>query len=578
MGFEYITLETLKKSDKAIIEVAMMDDYPERVVVKHLKGVNINLFHQISFLHSVYIPKIYKCELDGEWFVVIEEYLEGENLEKYLREHRLTDKQKLDIALQLCEAVKCLHALQPPIIHRDIKPHNIIVNEHGALKLIDFDASRYYREDDNRQDTRLLGTPEYAPPEQYGYSQTDVRSDIYSMGMVFKELNLTEKKFLVSEWEKMVGKCRNFDPKHRYQTVDELEKEIKKMAFLRTITGKTVLGWTAAVLLLLIVLWQGCMLTRNNDAGASNQNEVTGMPTPTEVVQESVTLEPKATSTPVPTETPTQAVEPTAEPTATNTPVPTETPTPVPTEMPASVNSLIPGVETVEELDAYFASTNLYVYNFYRSIAEQTKFYIGVDSLLDTSWKFDKITFTNYETGVEVEVPASMIDLESEIISVSNDFLLGLEDTYYQVIIYITNGESSLPAMSTVVKVSEAVDETGHIRALGRDWVTFYTQYPTDIIITSNSENVLKMEKLYICQSGIYPDGIPEILDAEILTEVNPADYEIMDAGKMMRLSKELLAGYSNESRVIFAALCNDGNYWRIVVEYDNGKPYWMPQ
>ena len=134
-----------------------------------------------------------------------------------------------DIMYQLCSAV--LNAHQHNVIHRDIKPHNIIINEHGALKLIDFDASRYYREDDNRQDTRLLGTPEYAPPEQYGYSQTDVRSDIYSMGMVFEELKLTEKKFLTREWEKIVSKCRNFDPKHRYQTVEELEKEVKKIMF-----------------------------------------------------------------------------------------------------------------------------------------------------------------------------------------------------------------------------------------------------------------------------------------------------------------------------------------------------------
>ena len=322
---EYITLETLKKSDKAIIEVAMMEESPDRVVVKHLKNANSNLFYKISSLHSVYIPKIYKCEQDGERFVIVEEYLEGENLEQYLRSHRLTDKQKLDIVIQLCEAIRCLHVLEPPIIHRDIKPQNIIINEHGALKLIDFDASRYYRNDDYSQDTRLLGTLEYAPPEQYGYSQTDVRSDIYSMGMVFEELKLTEKKFLSAKWEKIVGKCRNFDPKHRYQTVDELEKEIKKIVFWNTITGKTVFGWTTAVLLFLIVLWQGYMLADNKNIATSNQNVVTDvLPSPAEVLQEMSTPEPTATSTPVPTETPTP------EQTATSTPVPTETPTPEP--------------------------------------------------------------------------------------------------------------------------------------------------------------------------------------------------------------------------------------------------------
>ena len=63
----------------------MMEESPDRVVVKHLKNANSNLFYKISSLHSVYIPKIYKCEQDGEWFVIVEEYLEGENLEQYLR-------------------------------------------------------------------------------------------------------------------------------------------------------------------------------------------------------------------------------------------------------------------------------------------------------------------------------------------------------------------------------------------------------------------------------------------------------------------------------------------------------------
>jgi len=583
MKIEYDVIRTLKKSEKAIVEFARRKDNAEFVVVKHLRGVNNELLLLISHLSSVYIPKIYDCVLEEEWLVVIEEFIEGDNLEDYLRNHRLNDKQKIDIAVQLCEAVKFLHSINPPIIHRDIKPHNIIINKHGALKLIDFDASRQYRADENRGDTVCLGTKGYAPPEQYGFKQTDVRSDIYPMGVVFDDLLPLEKKYLTNRWKKIVAKCTYKDPDQRYQTVDELEKEVKKVDFLRTVTGKTVLGWAVTILLAVIVLWQGCMLTRNHTT--DNQNAGTGLPSPTETVRETLTPEPTATNIPVPETEPT--TEPTPEPTATSTPSPMPTATGTPTETPvleptvipeAGTGPIIPGVETVEALDAYFATTNLSVFIFYRNIAEQTRFSIGVDGLLDTkeNAKLDKIVLTNYVTGAEIEIPASMVKVENEIVTIANEFLSGLENTYYQVMVRTTNDEYTGMGLSTVLKVSDAVDATKQTRALGRDWVTFYPQHPTDITVTVNCESVLKMEKLYVCRDGIYGEGIPELLAADDLTEVDLGDYKIIDDGKMLRLSKELLSKHADSNRVIFAALCNDGNYWRIVVEVDNGKPYWM--
>ena len=559
MGLEYITLETLKKSDKAIVEVAMMDDYPERVVVKHLKGVNINLFHQISFLHSVYIPKIYKCELDGEWFVVIEEYLEGENLEKYLREHRLTDKQKLDIALLLCEAVKCLHMLQPPIIHRDIKPHNIIINEHGALKLIDFDASRYYREDDNRQDTRLLGTPEYAPPEQYGYSQTDVRSDIYSMGMVFKELNLTEKKFLISRWEKMVGKCRNFDPKHRYQTVDELEKEIKKMAFLRTITGKTVLSWTVAVLLLLIVLWQGCMLTRNNDTMVDNQNVVTGMPTPTEDVQESMTPEPTATNTPVPTETPTQAVEPTAEPTATSTPLPTEMPS--------------DKLAAIEALGTHLNQTTR-VYNYYLDMDDKNGLHLPASLSFVDGLSLERVIFYEHLTETEIEVPMEMLSSENGYVLVSEEFLETLENVYYNVTVDYKDANGGRYGIKDDYGIHKKQNGNITEQVLANANQSYYKVYPMECAVFVSDAHTIKI-------TGLYMD-ITDMIGAKVVWEnnslqiVDSSNYQISPKGNYVVVSKEFLSQYVEKETLYLYAACDDGSYRPFWIKYRDDVPPWM--
>ncbi|HEY6410135.1 MAG TPA: protein kinase, partial [Ktedonobacteraceae bacterium] len=90
-----------------------------------------------------------------------------------------------------------LHSQHPPIIFRDMKPGNIMVMRDNRAKLIDFGIARFFRFSSS-QDTQLLGTPGYAPPEQYGKAQTDERSDIYSLAMTLYQLltnTLSEKGF-----------------------------------------------------------------------------------------------------------------------------------------------------------------------------------------------------------------------------------------------------------------------------------------------------------------------------------------------------------------------------------------------
>ena len=123
---------------------------------------------------------------------ILREYIEGVSLNQYVKGHIMTEDIARDLAIALAEAMKALHTSDPVIIHRDIKPKNIIVRDDGSVALIDFGISRVYKKE-AASDTVISGTEGFAPPEQYGFMQTDIRSDIYSFGVVLSWL-LTGKE------------------------------------------------------------------------------------------------------------------------------------------------------------------------------------------------------------------------------------------------------------------------------------------------------------------------------------------------------------------------------------------------
>lgn len=128
---------------------------------------------------------------------------------------------------QLLSAVEHLHSLQPPVIHRDIKPGNIMVLEHLEIRLIDFEIARVFKQDKNR-DTRVMGSAGYASPEQYGFHQSDCRSDIYAIGAVLKTMvqkDVTAKD-IHSPFQHIIETCMQLDPDKRYQSVGELQKAL----------------------------------------------------------------------------------------------------------------------------------------------------------------------------------------------------------------------------------------------------------------------------------------------------------------------------------------------------------------
>lgn len=175
---------------------------------------------------SIYFPEILEVLEDVEQTIIIEEYIEGINLEEYMMGEALPESEAVKIARQVCEALKLLHCASPMIIYRDLKAENVMLTSEGNVKLVDFDISRKYQ-DGKKRDTRLLGTAEYAAPEQFGYFQTDNRTDIYAFGVLFNYM-LTGKfpiEFVTEgTWGELIRRCTEMEPGKRYQSVDEILK------------------------------------------------------------------------------------------------------------------------------------------------------------------------------------------------------------------------------------------------------------------------------------------------------------------------------------------------------------------
>lgn len=135
----------------------------------------------------------------------------------------LSFEEKKRILLEICDGLIFLHEAQPPIIHRDIKASNIMVTDEGHVMIIDYDAAKQFVPG-SEKDTVLIGTQGIAAPEQYGFAQSDQRTDIYAFG------KLVERVLPESEQAmRIAGKATRFSPSARYKSVREMKADLAKM-------------------------------------------------------------------------------------------------------------------------------------------------------------------------------------------------------------------------------------------------------------------------------------------------------------------------------------------------------------
>lgn len=248
---KYLVLDLL--SNKEETKVYLVDNvinnnqYVIKAVYKNILKdyMQKQCFKEIDILGNIKhdkIPKIHEVINVNDWIYIVMDFIKGVSLEQYALENKVNENDTLSLFASLIEIVDYLHtAFDKPIIHRDIKPNNIIWYDN-QLYLIDFGSIRYY-DKSKTNDTIKLGTKGYAAPEQYDdNAQTDVRTDIYGIGITMYYL-LTKQDpssppyeiYPIRHWNKeysvnlenIIKKCIKLNPDERYQTCRELLEDIE---------------------------------------------------------------------------------------------------------------------------------------------------------------------------------------------------------------------------------------------------------------------------------------------------------------------------------------------------------------
>lgn len=181
------------------------------------------------------IPKTYRIFEENVEVYLVREYIEGMSLaQMVLQKGGISEAEICRISRKICQTAEQFQNPDEPMIHRDIKPENIVVTPGGEVVFIDFGTMRSYKKDGSR-DTFVVGTRGTAAPEQYGYTQTDQRTDVYAIGQTMLymvsesyEMNQLSECAVSRRMKKIIEKACSFEPDKRYGDAAQLRRAVEK--------------------------------------------------------------------------------------------------------------------------------------------------------------------------------------------------------------------------------------------------------------------------------------------------------------------------------------------------------------
>jgi len=206
-------------------------------------------------LNHPHLPNIvdyYGPDSRGYTYLVMD-YIQGRTLEQEfeLAGRSMPFARVLKYAIQLCSLFGYLHAQRPhPIIYRDLKPGNVMIDEQDQVRLIDFGIARDYKNGQN-SDTVQIGTIGFAAPEQFQLAQTDPRSDLYTLGATMYYL-LSGGRYYYAEqvplsrfrddlperFVRLVDRLLRSRPEERYQSAEEVRRELEALQAVEPSGGR----------------------------------------------------------------------------------------------------------------------------------------------------------------------------------------------------------------------------------------------------------------------------------------------------------------------------------------------------
>lgn len=197
-----------------------------------------DIYQKLRVISSKNLASVLDVVRIGDKAVVIEEYISGNTLQELIQSKRIGEGMAVDIVCQLLEVLSVVHGQN--IVHRDINPQNVLLSTDGVVKLLDFGIAREPKAGQGK-DTTILGTAGYAAPEQFGFQQTDGRSDIYSLGALFHVMltgRLPEGNICCKpEYRNFIQKCIALEPRQRYQSALEAYKDLENRRKTEEVTG-----------------------------------------------------------------------------------------------------------------------------------------------------------------------------------------------------------------------------------------------------------------------------------------------------------------------------------------------------
>ncbi|MBN2864258.1 MAG: protein kinase, partial [Bacteroidales bacterium] len=271
---DYTNLRLL--SSKESVQVWLCEDecqnlYIQKIYNEKADSIQLNAnFKLHSQLQHPGIPCALEIINEEKRTIVIYEYIYGLTLKKYLDLYGCVDeKTAVKWFIELLSILDYIHtALDVPVIHRDIKPSNIVIDGKGDLHLIDFGIARTFK-NTHLKDTVVLGSHGFAPPEQYGLNQSDVRSDVFSAAVTiyysvtgtslaeppYQVMPLSTKKGLYSrKFSEILVKAAMLNPSERYPTAASLKKDVEQHYKRITKPVQRFIVATFSIFLLLSIL------------------------------------------------------------------------------------------------------------------------------------------------------------------------------------------------------------------------------------------------------------------------------------------------------------------------------------